>query len=99
MTAPANGRKAHVRTAVVSGANLPPYSITLQRSPPEQLATQVQFAGPADWNNLTVSWSWTLLQDSVFPGIGFSNIRDLRRQLDLKLGYGAGIFAALERTA
>ena len=95
----ANGRTANVTTVTVSGGNVPPIQVALSMSPEELLVTEVAFKGRTDWGNLTVWRNLTLLPDSVFPGVGFESLRNLRWQLDLRFGNGNGAFDSAERDA
>jgi len=75
-----------------------PHDVTLQPAPPERYDTTVAY-GTADWNNLTAWRNLTLNADSTLPGLGPTNLRDLRLQIDSTLGNGDGTLSAGEIAA
>lgn len=82
--------------AIPIGSN--PHDVTLQPAPKERYETTVAY-GAADWNNLTAWRNLTLNADSSLPGLGPTNLRDLRLQIDSTLGNGDGILSAGEIAA
>ena len=72
-----------------------PNDIVLQAAPPELYQTTVAY-GATDWSNLTIWRNLTLNADSTLAGLGPSNLRDLRLQIDSTLGNGDGSLSAGE---
>ncbi len=72
-----------------------PNDIVLQAAPPELYQTTVGY-GATDWSNLTIWRNLTLNADSTLAGLGPSNLRDLRLQIDSTLGNGDGSLSAGE---
>lgn len=75
-----------------------PNDVVLQAAPPELYQTTVAY-GAADWSNVTIWRNLTLNADSTLPGLGPSNLRDLRLQIDSTLGNGDGSLSAGEIAA
>ncbi|TLZ47252.1 MAG: PKD domain-containing protein, partial [Methanobacteriota archaeon] len=70
----------------------------LQPAPRERYETRILY-GIADWNNLTSWRNLTLNADSTLPGLGPSDLRDLRLQIDATLGNANGLLDGNETTA
>ena len=75
-----------------------PHDVILRPAPPERYNTTVAY-GAADWSNLTAWRNLTLNADSTLPGLGPTNLRDLRLQIDSTLGDGDGILSLGEMAA
>jgi PKD domain-containing protein len=65
------------------------HDVILQPAPRERYETLILY-GTADWNNLTSWRNLTLNADSTLTGLGPTDLRDLRLQIDATLGNGDG---------
>jgi len=74
------------------------HDVILQPAPHERYNTTVAY-GAADWSDLTAWRNLTLNADSTLPGLGPTNLRDLRLQIDSTLGDGNGILTGAEIAA
>ncbi len=92
----ADGKAANITTIVVSASDR--IDRTLEPSPEERVDTTIQYAG-GDWNTLNLWRNLSFNYDSMFPGLPFASVRNLRLQLDLALGDGDGSLDATEREA
>src|SRR5207249_8423106 len=79
-------------TLTLTGAQTP-HDVILQPAPQERYNTTVAYVA-SDWNNLTVWRNITLNADSTLSGLGPTNLRDLRLQIDSTLGNGDGILSS-----
>src|SRR3989475_3971461 len=93
----ANGYLSSTESITIPGVTNP-HDVTLRPAPPERYDTIVAY-GAADWNNLTAWRNLTLNADSTLPGLGPTNLRTLRLQIDSPLGNGDGNLSAGEITA
>src|SRR3989440_1593701 len=93
----ANGYLSSKESITIPGVTNP-HDVTLRPAPPERYDTIVAY-GAADWNNLTAWRNLTLNADSTLPGLGPTNLRNLRLQIDSTLGNGDGNLSAGEITA
>ncbi|MCI4371088.1 MAG: PKD domain-containing protein [Thermoplasmata archaeon] len=94
----ADGYRSSRETLNLTGALMPPHDVTLQPAPQERYDTTMAY-GAADWNNLTLWRNLTLNADSTLPGLGPTNLRDLRLQIDATLGNGNGTLSPGEIAA
>jgi len=95
----ANGRRAVTQNVSINGANVFTADIFFQKSLEEPIRTEINFKANTDWNNITVWRNLTLLPDSVFPGLDFPEVRDIRWQLDLNFGDRNGSLSSTELDA
>ena len=93
----ADGYLSSRETLTLTGAQTP-HDVILQPAPQERYNTTVAYVA-SDWNNLTVWRNITLNADSTLSGLGPTNLRDLRLQIDSTLGNGDGILSSGEITA
>ena len=93
----ADGYLSSRETFTLTGAQMV-HDVILQPAPAERYNTTVAY-GAADWNNLTAWRNLTLNADSTLPGLGPTNLRDLRLQIDSTLGDGNGILSLGEIAA
>jgi len=81
----ANGKRAFTQPVTVNNANVTPITAVLSPAWDEVVRTDVVFNNN-DWNTITVYRNLTLLEDSVFAGIPYENLRSLRWQIDFEFG-------------
>src|SRR5438128_2337614 len=93
----ADGYLSSRETLTLTGTQTP-HDVILQPAPQERYNTTVAYVA-SDWNNLTVWRNITLNADSTLSGLGPTNLRDLRLQIDSTLGNGDGILSSGEITA